>query len=169
MLDRYRSARGAFRSWRRPLITNKVLLPGATVLERQVARIRNRAQERVWSLLTHGISAETTAKLEALLRIPDGGHVSVLDRLRKGPFLRSAPELVRALGRIDDVRELGINLSVSSAFHQLEFRLWLALQLRPKQALYSACRMNAEWPPWLHSFLTWKRSRSMMRLICSIS
>ena len=95
------------------LITHKVLLPGATVLERQVARIRNRAQERVWSLLTHGISAETTAKLEALLRIPDGGHVSVLDRLRKGPFLRSAPELVRALGRIDDVRELGINLSVS--------------------------------------------------------
>ena len=50
------------------LITHKVLLPGATVLERQVARIRNRAQERVWSLLTHGISAETTAKLEALLR-----------------------------------------------------------------------------------------------------
>ena len=96
------------------LITHKVLLPGATVLERQVARIRNRAQERVWSLLTHGISAETTAKLEGLLRIPDGGHVSVLDRLRKGPFLRSAPELVRALGRIDDVRELGINLSVSS-------------------------------------------------------
>src|SRR6267378_5314782 len=96
------------------LITHKVLLPGATVLERQVARIRNRAQERVWSLLTHGISAETTAKLEALLRIPDGGHVSVLDRLRKGPFLRSAPELVRALGRIDDVRELGTNLSVSS-------------------------------------------------------
>jgi TnpA family transposase len=96
------------------LITHKVLLPGATVLERQVARIRNRAQERVWSLLTHGISAETIAKLEALLRIPDGGHVSVLDRLRKGPFLRSAPELVRALHRIDDVRELGINLSVSS-------------------------------------------------------
>jgi hypothetical protein len=40
------------------LITHKVLLPGATVLERQVARIRNRAQERVWSLLTHGISAK---------------------------------------------------------------------------------------------------------------
>ena len=32
------------------LITNKVLLPGATVLERQVVRIRSRAQARVWSL-----------------------------------------------------------------------------------------------------------------------
>ena len=52
------------------LITKKVLLPGATVLERQVARIRNRAQARVWSLLVRGISAETAAKLEALLRIP---------------------------------------------------------------------------------------------------
>ena len=70
------------------LITNKVLLPGATVLERQVVRIRSRAQARVWSLLVRGISAETAAKLEALLRISDGGHVSVLDRLRKGPFLR---------------------------------------------------------------------------------
>ena len=38
----------------------------------------------------------------------------MLGRLRKGPFLRSAPELVRALRRIDDVRGLGINLSVSS-------------------------------------------------------
>ena len=73
------------------LITNKVLLPGATVLERQVVRIRSRAQARVWSLLVRGIFAETAAKLEALLRIPDGGHVSMLDRLRKGPFLRSAP------------------------------------------------------------------------------
>ena len=96
------------------LITNKVLLPGATVLERQVVRIRSRAQARVWSLLVRGISAETAAKLEALLLIPDGGHVSMLDRLRKGPFLRSAPELVRAFRRVDAVRELGINLSVSS-------------------------------------------------------
>jgi hypothetical protein len=38
----------------------------------------------------------------------------MLDRLRKGPFLRSAPELVRAFRRIDAVRELGINLWVSS-------------------------------------------------------
>ena len=38
----------------------------------------------------------------------------MLDYLRKGPFLRSAPELVRALRRIDEVRALGIDVSVSS-------------------------------------------------------
>src|SRR5262245_26762531 len=80
-----------------------------TVLERHIARIRTRAQERVWLRLTQGVSAETKAKLEALLLVPEEGHVSMLDRLRKGPFLRSAPELVRALRR-----GLGINLSVSS-------------------------------------------------------
>ena len=96
------------------LITHKILLPGVTVLERHIVRIRTRAQERVWLRLTQAVSAETKAKLEALLMVPEEGHVSMLDRLRKGPFLRSAPELVRALRRIDDVRGLGINLSVSS-------------------------------------------------------
>src|SRR5260370_11720869 len=38
----------------------------------------------------------------------------MLDRLRKGPFLRSAPELVRAFRRIDTVGEFGIDLSASS-------------------------------------------------------
>ncbi|MBW0000288.1 MAG: DUF4158 domain-containing protein [Verrucomicrobia bacterium] len=67
------------------LITHKILLPGVTVLERLVARIRRRTHERVWGLLTQALAAETTIKLEALLRIPDGGHASVSDHLRKGP------------------------------------------------------------------------------------
>jgi hypothetical protein len=96
------------------LITHKILLPGVTVLERHIVRIRTRAQERVWLRLTQAVSSETKTKLEALLMVSEEGHVSMLDRLRKGPFLRSAPELVRALRRIDDVRGLGINLSVSS-------------------------------------------------------
>jgi hypothetical protein len=96
------------------LLTHKVLLPGATVLERCVARVRSRTQERVWGQLTRQISEATKTKLENLLVVPEDGHRSLLDRLRKGPFLRSAPELVRALRRIDEVRAFGINLSVSS-------------------------------------------------------
>ena len=95
------------------LVAQKVLLPGVTVLERQVARVRSRVQERVWSSLTRGISPETKDKLEALLATPQGGHHSILDRLRKGPFRRSAPELVRALRRIEEIRALSIDVTVS--------------------------------------------------------
>ena len=52
------------------LVTHKVLLPGVTVLERHVARVRNRVQERVRSLLTRVILPETKGKLEALLATP---------------------------------------------------------------------------------------------------
>ena len=95
------------------LVAQKVLLPGVTVLERQVARVRSRVQERVWSSLTRGISPETKDKLEALLATPQGGHHSILHRLRKGPFRRSAPELVRALRRIEEIRALSIDVTVS--------------------------------------------------------
>src|SRR3984957_2393332 len=88
------------------LITQKVLLPAVTTLERHVARLRSRVEERVWSMLTAAASPEARAKLETLLSIPEGGHQSLLDRLRKGPYRRSAPELVRALGRVEEVRRL---------------------------------------------------------------
>ncbi len=95
------------------LIAQKVLLPAVTTLERHVAHLRNRVEERVWSMLAAAASPETRPKLEALLAIPDGGHQSVLDRLRKGPFRRSVPELVRALDRVEEIRRLGIDVSVA--------------------------------------------------------
>jgi hypothetical protein len=95
------------------LITHKVLLPGATVLERHVARIRTRVQERLWSSLIRGISQGAKDKLATLLSVPNSSHQSLLDRLRKGPFRRSAPELVRALQRLEEVRSLGIDVGVS--------------------------------------------------------
>jgi TnpA family transposase len=97
-------------SW---LIAQKVLLPAVTTLERHVAHLRSRVEERVWSMLAAAASRETQPKLEALLEIPDGGHQSLLDRLRKGPYRRSAPELVRALDRVEEVRRLGIDVSVA--------------------------------------------------------
>jgi hypothetical protein len=93
-------------------MTRKVLFPGVTVLERHVAHLRSRVQERIWALLSRGLSQEVKTKLETLLSVPDGGHHSLLDRLRKGPFRRSAPELVRALRRIEDVRTLGLTIGV---------------------------------------------------------
>ena len=95
------------------LVAHKVLLPAVTTLERHVARLRTRVDEHLWSRLTAIASPEAQAKLALLLSVPEDGHQSLLDQLRKGPYRRSAPELVRALQRVDEVRSLGIDIGVS--------------------------------------------------------
>lgn len=95
------------------LVAQKVLLPAVTTLERHVAKLRVRVEERISTLLVQMADPPTRARLNALLTVPEGGHQSVLDRLRKGPFRRSAPELVRALERVEEVRSLGIDLSAA--------------------------------------------------------
>jgi TnpA family transposase len=95
------------------LVAHKILLPGVTVLERFVGRLRARVEQRIWSMLAASASPESRPKLEALLSVPGDGPHSLLDRLRKGPFRRSAPELVRALERVQEVRRLGIDLRLS--------------------------------------------------------
>jgi hypothetical protein len=62
------------------LIAQKVLLPAEMTLERHVARLRSRIEERVWKILTAAASLETRSKLESLLLVADGGHLSLLDR-----------------------------------------------------------------------------------------
>ena len=68
------------------LITQKVLLPAVTTLERHVARLRSRVEERVWSMLAAVATKETRSKLETLLSASDGGHQSLLDRLHSWLF-----------------------------------------------------------------------------------
>lgn len=92
------------------LVTHKVLLPGASVLERTVARVRSRANSRLWRLLAARITPEQKARLDALLVVPEGGRQSPMDRLRSGPTLQSTNELVRAIERLDEVRHLAAGL-----------------------------------------------------------
>lgn len=96
------------------LLSHKVLLPGVTVLERQIAHLRNRVHARLWKALGRGVSPSGQERLLALLTVPPQAQHSLLDRLRKGPFRRSAPELVRALQRVDTVRALGLPENVSA-------------------------------------------------------
>lgn len=88
------------------LVTHKVLLPGASVLERTIARVRTRANSRLWRLLAVRISPDQKERLDALLVVPEGGRQSPMDRLRSGPTLQSVPELTRAIERLDEVRQL---------------------------------------------------------------
>ena len=99
-------------SW---LLAHKVLLPGASVLERFVARVRQRVEQRIWRLISQGIGAESQRKLEALLLVPEGHRHTWFDQLRKSPVSMSGPSLVRALDRLDKVRAHGIALRAGAS------------------------------------------------------
>ena len=94
------------------LVTEKVLLPGASALERLIARVRTRAVRRLWRTLSRNVTPEQRVRLDALLIAGEGGRPSPLDRLRDGPYLRSGGELSRAVGRLDEVRVLTLGLPI---------------------------------------------------------
>jgi len=96
------------------LLAHKVLLPGASVLERFVARVRSRVEARLYRLLGRGITTAQQALLEDLLTVPEGSRTSRLDQLRSGPSTVSGPSLVLALGRLQTVRDLGISLGAAA-------------------------------------------------------
>ena len=91
------------------LVESKVLLPGVTTLERLVARVRDRAAERLWHQLTRLTNADQQANLDSLLQIPEGQYTTSLDRLRRAPDRVSGPGLVAALHRLDEIRALGVS------------------------------------------------------------
>jgi len=92
------------------LLANKILLPGCTTLERFVARLRNRVEERLWKQLGYGITDEQRVRLENLLIVPSLGRSSWLDKLRAGPVRVSGRALVQAILRLQTVRDLDIKL-----------------------------------------------------------
>jgi hypothetical protein len=92
------------------LVAAKVLLPGLSVLERAVARVRSRAADHLFRRLTAELTPEQRARLDALVVVPEGARQSPLDRLRDGPFIQSGPEIGRAVTRLEEIRAIGAGL-----------------------------------------------------------
>ena len=90
------------------LVARKVLLPGASVLERHIAQVREQANSRMWRLLARMVNEEQRTQLEGLLLIADGERVSLLEQLRRPPTLQSGNGLLQGLERIGAVRALAI-------------------------------------------------------------
>lgn len=90
------------------LVERKILLLGVTVLARLVASVRDRAQARLWQVLSALPNRAQRAQLEGLLVVSETSRQSMLDQLRRAPTRVSAPALVEALDRLTVVRSLGM-------------------------------------------------------------
>ena len=79
-------------------------------MERFIAKLRQRVEQRLWKMLSEQITSEQQFRLEALLLVPEGSRRSWFDQLRTGSTQISGPSLVRALDRLESIREQGITL-----------------------------------------------------------
>lgn len=92
------------------LLGAKTLLPGISVLERAVAKVRLRSSAHLHRRLAEKLTPQARLRLDSLIVVPEGERQSPLDRLRDGPYMQSGPEIGRALARLDEVRLLAENL-----------------------------------------------------------
>lgn len=92
------------------LLANRVLLPGASKLERFISKLRHRVEQHLWKMITRSISHEQQLKLETLMSVPEGGNISWLDQMRSGPTHISGPSLVHALKRLNMIISYGATL-----------------------------------------------------------
>jgi Domain of unknown function (DUF4158)/Tn3 transposase DDE domain len=96
---------------------NRVLLPGVSVLARQVSEARQAADRRLYEAVAKATGrADPTlaAALASLLVVPEGKRVSELERLRTPPTKSTGTAMLRALERVEEISafDLGrVNLS----------------------------------------------------------
>jgi TnpA family transposase len=95
------------------LCTNKILLPGVTILERFVSEIRSRMESRLWRMLIKNLTDVQQENLETLLEKEDDAHQSLLDKLRKGPVRVSSKAFVQTLKRVESARAISVKLPLS--------------------------------------------------------
>ena len=90
------------------LVEQKVLLLGATVLERWIARIINRANQRLWRKLADLPDRQQKVYLESLLATEAGERFSALELLRREERRASSRTTLSTMQRLDAVRASGM-------------------------------------------------------------
>jgi hypothetical protein len=96
---------------------NRVLLPGVSVLARQVAEARQVADQRLYKAVAKAaVKADPSLApaLRQLLVVPEGKRVSELERLRTPPTASTGTAMKRAMERVEEISgfRLGrVNLS----------------------------------------------------------
>jgi hypothetical protein len=104
------------------MLVHKVILPSHVQLEHSISRLKSRVEKHLWESIVRCIAPEQKTSLEKLLKIPEGEHISLLVTLRKSPVRRSSRSLKESLERINSIRALGINLSLSLRIPQVRIK-----------------------------------------------
>lgn len=95
-------------SW---LVVNKVMLPGVSVLERFVGRIRDRAQKRLWKRLVAALDEKQRERIAKLFDGDSETRFAALDGLRTMPTQRSPGEFLLHLDRLEAIRAFDLRPS----------------------------------------------------------
>lgn len=85
---------------------NRVLLPGVSVLARQVAEVRRIAEERLHATVAKEVRRADAAlpwDLVATLKTPEGRWYSELERMRRPPTRTTGTAMKGALQRVEDI------------------------------------------------------------------
>lgn len=85
---------------------NRVLLPGVSVLARQVSEVRKVADKRLYATVAGAARRADPAlpcDLVATLKTPEGSRFSELERLRRPPTRTTGTAFARALERVDEI------------------------------------------------------------------
>ncbi|MGB8946635.1 MAG: Tn3 family transposase [Streptomyces sp.] len=85
---------------------NRVLLPGVSVLARQVAEVRRIAEERLHATVAKEVRRADAAlpeDLVATLKTPEGRRYSELERMRRPPTRTTGTAMKGALQRVEDI------------------------------------------------------------------
>lgn len=85
---------------------NRVLLPGVSVLARQVSEARTVAERRLYETVARAAlraDPSLAPALAELLVVPEGKRVSELERLRTPPTKSTGTAMVRALERVEEI------------------------------------------------------------------
>ncbi|MCX4548221.1 MULTISPECIES: Tn3 family transposase [unclassified Streptomyces] len=85
---------------------NRVLLPGVSVLAREVAEVRRLAEERLHATVAkevRRVDAALPGDLVATLKTPEGKRYSELERMRRPPTRTTGTAMKGALQRVEDI------------------------------------------------------------------
>lgn len=91
------------------LITQKIVLPGVSVLARLIARVRERYTARTFEGLSRRLCAEQRQALERLLVLPEGKWQTPLEVLCTPPSRVGALSLYQALQRVEQIRVVSVS------------------------------------------------------------